>query len=242
MKKINLKKTVVLALAAITAALAVNVNIFAETQALVNSGIESVQLDRLEQYEIIHGCGDGNFYPERLITRAEMAQILLNIQIPDIMSVLSERDISGLKRYSDVPETHWAAKSIGIMDAYQSLSDYMDYADGYPDGTFKPDNNMTYAEVIKILVSIPGYKPYAEVNGGNPDGYLMWADKLGITNGLEFNPADSATRGDTAVMINNMLDVPILMMESFSAKDGSVTYTTEDGYTFEKWRYESEED
>ena len=229
MKKFNLKKTAAVILAAAITAASSGVSAQEDITAV---------LEKLSRLEIMNGYEDGNFYPERLLTRAEMTQILLNLEIPDIKSVLSEADISKLKRYHDVPENHWAAKAIGLSEQYPFLLDYMD---GFPNRTYKPDNNMTYAEVIKILVDILGYKPFAEVSfGGYPDGYLSEANFLEITNGIEFNPNANVTRGDTAIMIYNMLNVRLLLTEVLP--DGKVAHYVDGYLTFEKYRYGETED
>lgn len=49
--------------------------------------------------------------------------------------------------YVDVPESHWANKAIEKLNYYKIIT-------GYPDGTFKPNNDITKAEFAKILVNV----------------------------------------------------------------------------------------
>lgn len=53
-------------------------------------------------------------------------------------------------------ETHWAKKEIDYMKEKKILS-------GYPDGTFRPDNNMTKAEFYRIINGLIGYSEKAKI-------------------------------------------------------------------------------
>lgn len=46
--------------------------------------------------------------------------------------------------FTDVTNSHWASSYI-----YSAVT--MDWIKGYADGTFKPDNNITRAEVVSIV-------------------------------------------------------------------------------------------
>ena len=77
---------------------------------------------------IITGYPDGTFKPNKPITRAEFAAIAARFDETQSGKSATFSDVIG----------HWAAKEIGI--AY-----YNDWIKGYPDGTFKPDQNITRA-------------------------------------------------------------------------------------------------
>lgn len=47
--------------------------------------------------------------------------------------------------YSDVPPNHWAS-------GYITLATWLFLMGGYPDGTFKPDRQVTRAELAKVAV------------------------------------------------------------------------------------------
>ena len=51
--------------------------------------------------------------------------------------------------FSDVPQTHWAFEYIIELVNDNVLS-------GYPDGKFRPNNNVTRAEFAKIMISASG--------------------------------------------------------------------------------------
>ena len=87
----------------------------------------------MEQFGIVRGYSDGTFRPNAPITRAEFAAICCRF----------EKLTSGTVTFSDVPASHWAAKSV----AYAATRGWVT---GYADGTFKPGNNITRAEVAAV--------------------------------------------------------------------------------------------
>jgi len=87
----------------------------------------------MQQFGIIKGYPDGTFRPEAPISRAEFAAIACRF----------EELTEGTKTFSDVPETHWAAK-------YISYAAERGWVTGYTDGTFKPDANITREEVVAV--------------------------------------------------------------------------------------------
>jgi len=86
---------------------------------------------------------------------------------------------------------------------------------GYPDGTFKPDNNVTYAEALAILIRALGYEPV--ISGTWPTNYLVKAANLGLIKGVNFSANNAATRGDVAIFTDNSLTVDILKQTVFGA-------------------------
>ena len=87
----------------------------------------------MEQFGIVRGYSDGTFRPNVPISRAEFAAICCRF----------EQLTDGTATFTDVPASHWAAKSI----AYAATRGWVT---GYADGTFKPNNNITRAEVSAV--------------------------------------------------------------------------------------------
>lgn len=86
----------------------------------------------MQQFGIINGY-NGSFRPNDPVTRAEFAAIASRF----------EKLTEGTKSFSDVPSTHWAAK-------YINFAATRGWVTGYPDGTFKPGNPITRAEVAAV--------------------------------------------------------------------------------------------
>ena len=91
---------------------------------------------------IITGYPDGTFKPNKPITRAEFAAIAARFDETQSGKSATFSDVIG----------HWAAKEIGI--AY-----YNDWIKVYPDGTFKPDQNITRAEAMTLINRVLERKP-----------------------------------------------------------------------------------
>ncbi|MFS0725196.1 InlB B-repeat-containing protein [Paenibacillus sp. 1P07SE] len=89
----------------------------------------------MEQYGIITGYADGAFRPDAAITRAEFAAIA---------SRFDELVTGEPVMFSDVTANYWARDYISFAAAKGWIK-------GYPDGTFKPGNNITRAEVVSLV-------------------------------------------------------------------------------------------
>lgn len=95
---------------------------------------DAVMLLASEGY--INGYPDGTFKPDAKITRAEMSAIISNI--------CGDLKVAAQKSFNDVTSDQW------FYDEVMNLAN-AGYLEGYPDGTFKPDNNATRAEASKLV-------------------------------------------------------------------------------------------
>jgi len=138
---------------------------------------------------IINGYPDGTFKPGNPITRAEYTVIA------DKLAKLELEDGSG--RFNDIA-LHWGEKYIETAAKNGLLS-------GYPDGTFRPDNLVTYAESLTILLNMLGYNQ--EVNESEflwPQNYINKATDIKLTDNVEIEDySNPANRGDVALMALN---------------------------------------
>ena len=87
----------------------------------------------MQQFGIITGYSDSSFRPDTPVTRAEFAAIASRF----------EKLTEGSKSFTDVPSTHWAAK-------YINFAATRGWVTGYSDGTFKPEDPITRAEVAAV--------------------------------------------------------------------------------------------
>ncbi|WP_071026320.1 S-layer homology domain-containing protein [Peptoniphilus raoultii] len=86
---------------------------------------------------LIAGYEDGTFKPNQAITRAEFAQMI---------SGYIKAGFAGTGGFKDV-KGHWASEAIDKVYGNRTVA-------GYPDGTFKPNQNITRAEAVTILNSV----------------------------------------------------------------------------------------
>lgn len=146
---------------------------------------------------ILNGYLDGTFKPEANITRGEFAKI--------IVSATDTLDISASSSFSDVSSDDWYYYY--VSSAYKE-----GFIKGYPDGTFRPDDYITRADICTIVSRCLG-SPTSLSGVTFDDDFLIpsYAKipvyalvKLGIINGMgdgKFAPTAFATRAQTAKII-----------------------------------------
>lgn len=146
-------------------------------------------VERLTDLGVISGMGDGTFAPDNLITRAEFSVIAVK--------VANYKEGGSSLLFSDVPSSFWGAKYIATAAENKLIY-------GYPDGSFHPGENITYAQALTILMRLLGYSS-GEIGRGYPYGYIDKAQELGICDGLSFNADDRITRGVVALVFDRAL-------------------------------------
>lgn len=106
-------------------------------------------------------------------------------------------------------EGHWAIDSINKFVSSGII-------EGYEDNTFRPDNNVTRAEFVKIVNKTFGFTEEGEVNFTDIDKNswyyqdLKKATKAGYISGYEdgtFKPNDSITREEVAEILKNLTNL-----------------------------------
>ena len=106
--------------------------------------------------------------------------------------------------FTDTNENDWYYPHLEILTNKKGI-------DGYPDGTFRPENNMSNAEFIKIVVAlVSGELPKGSADGTHwADNYMNKAVELGLLTQDE-NVAD---RYDDPIIRQNMAKVVSRTME-----------------------------
>ena len=97
-------------------------------------------VNTLASLDIISGVGDNKFEPERSITRAEFTSMAMKFAVGGE---------EGENIFSDVDEDDWFYKA--VVDSIQ-----YGWIHGYGDGTFRPNNPITRAEVTAIVNNMLG--------------------------------------------------------------------------------------
>ncbi len=157
---------------------------------------------RYEPY--IQGYPEGDVRPSGEITRAEVMQVIYNLYGYGLYRD-SYGDISSVKEFSDVVYGEWYSDAIAFCIDYGVVS-------GYSDGTIRPDEPITRAELSVILAKLI----IADSNheSGLSDLDETWArdsiNKLhehGIVNGYPdgtFKPNQTTIRSEFTVMVNRL--------------------------------------
>ncbi|MBD2313738.1 S-layer homology domain-containing protein [Desertifilum sp. FACHB-1129] len=154
---------------------------------------------------------DGNFYPERTISRAELASILVRVFRLDVRQPTRTETLT----LTDVPTTHWAYNDIRTAIQTGMMT-------GYREGQFFPNQRVTRAEAFSIIAQGYGVFQFPDENIRNllsryPDSNDIpsWARKSMATalyegfvntdSNSRIRPQDPMTRGDMAYALSQYL-------------------------------------
>ncbi len=160
----------------------------------VHAQADTKQVIRVSGLGIMSADENGDFRGDDSVTRAEMATIAVRLKgIDDDMITPTETG------FSDVPSSHWSSGAVSYALA-------LGLVQGNGDGTFGPDEAVTFDQVLKILVCVAGYEPAALQLGGYPVGYSMQAAALGLVRDVDISK-ETVTRMDIAKLVDRVLDV-----------------------------------
>ena len=112
---------------------------------------------------VLNGYPDGNFLPQSNITRAEFAAMAVRFFEGD------EEEVDG-DAFPDIKK-HWANAEINLAYAKGII-------EGYPDGTFKPDQEITRAEAVTIVNRVLERYPHKE---HLLEDMIVWPDNMDET-------------------------------------------------------------
>ena len=152
------------------------------------------------------GYPDGTYRPENRVTRAEMAVFLLNAL------GISPGPLPVDPSFSDI-ELHWAETFI------EELAD-QGITGGYPDGTYRPENRVTRAEMAVFLLNALGISPgplpvdssFSDIEGHWAEIFIEELADQGITGGYPdgtYRPENRVTRAEMAVFLVNTFGIPL---------------------------------
>jgi len=162
-------------------------------------------VETLTALGVVTGYEDGTFRPEKTITRAEMAKLMvITLGYGDL--------VAGSKSNFSDTQGHWA-------DAYIALAAGKGIVVGTGNGKFDPDRTVSYDEVYTMLVRGLGYTDNCnELKGMTwPTNFKVKAAELGITKNVAM-ATTGADRGGVAQAIYNALEATLVSVDS----DGNV--------------------
>ena len=143
-------------------------------------------ISTLSNMGILKGYEDGTFHPNAPVTRAEFAVIAARF---------SDGAADDYATFSDVPNDYWATKEI-------AKAAKLGWIKGYTDGTFRPTNNITRAEVMTLVnrvlergVDEEGLMEDAIQWADNKPGDWYYYDVQEATNSHEYVRTDKPIDG-----------------------------------------------
>ncbi|KKR26790.1 MAG: hypothetical protein UT55_C0001G0001, partial [Candidatus Peregrinibacteria bacterium GW2011_GWE2_39_6] len=155
----------------------------------------------LQKQKVVQGYPDGTFQANKAVSRVEALKVILAISGDTIISgtEINFKDTKNDQWYSDYLAT---AQMLGIVQ-------------GYPDGTFKPDQEVNRVEFIKMLTKalkidvdpVVIDNPYLDIN--RLEWYAPYAQFVKETNISPWNtnlaPSTAMSRGEVAEMLYRIL-------------------------------------
>lgn len=166
------------------------------------------ELDTLAAYRLLSGYEDGTFRPDGTLTRAQFSAM--------VASALDLPSSAGKgSRFSDVADSAWYAGAVSAMTGMGFLS-------GRGDGTFGPDDTITYQEMVTALnqvaawTSMDGYDlDNLELRPEDREAYSDWAEwaQAPARNLAELEalidgvaPTDPVTRETAAAVLCRLME------------------------------------
>ncbi len=152
----------------------------------------------------IQGYPDGDIHPNAYITRGEVMQVMYNLYGYGLFAD-GYKYHESLANYTDVSDSDWFADGVAFCSDIGVVN-------GYTDGTMRPNDPITRAELATILSRFVLDSEYSYAHFTDIDEH--WAEdainKLydnGIINGYEdgsFSPDKNTTRTEFVTMVNRL--------------------------------------
>lgn len=119
----------------------------------------------LEKYNIIKGYADNTFRPDAPVTRAEFVAMAVRFYglFDEVKATLRA------VKYTDISGSHWAVNDIAFATDEKWLN-------GYADGSFRPDVNITRAEVVTVTNRAMGRNADKDYINGNLSALNKFTD------------------------------------------------------------------
>ena len=162
-------------------------------------------IDALAAQKITSGFEDGTFRPDEPVTRVQFAAIVSKA----FAALAAQRAGTTFK---DIQSTFWGAEA--IQTAYQK-----GFMSGYPDSTFKPNQQIPRVEALVSLASglklsststdaLSFYQDAAQIPGWANEAIAAATDRRLVVNYprvKELNPTRPATRAEVAAFVYQAL-------------------------------------
>lgn len=182
-------------------------------------------------FDIFGGDEKGNFNPDANITRGQLVTVLGRIMMAEAEKTMSNAQFNAfLKAQTSKVSGMKSASGFTDLDGkyyerYAKLFAKWGIVNGYPDGTFGGDKNITREEMATLIKrfieayqgstenvkfgNAATFKDFSKVSGWAKSN-VEWVGKVGLFQGdteKNYNPQSNATRAEIAVVIERMLPV-----------------------------------
>jgi hypothetical protein len=206
-------------------------------------------VEYLVRQGIVSGYSDGTFKPTRYITRAELVKLLVTsqpgISLDEINYFFESNYLSNPRytyaRFPDVGLNQWYAK-------YIAYGAHRGWISGYPDGLFRPNEEVNMAEALKLTLEMHDVHPNQSTTQYLMNRYPSWYAKYLFT-ALEKKIFATAEFGDIAFTfmdkVNRLMypetiltreNAAELLYRVLSMKESGGTCYSPDSYEWETYR------
>lgn len=153
---------------------------------------------------VLKGYPDKTFRPDVFVTKSEALKMIIEnnreLISAEILTILTTKDISSLS-FSDIKTTDW-------FSPYIAVGFKTGIVNGNPDNTFRPNDSVTRAQFLKMLLLIHNFNPDGWKNlqlfddvpvGLWHTAFMNYAGKTGLLTADDQNnlyPGKETTRGE----------------------------------------------
>lgn len=168
----------------------------------------------LKDRGVIDGYPDGTFRPQTTINRAEFLKLIFAAKE-------SHGGTEGANCFTDVPEGAWFTPF--VCSAHRR-----GIATGYPDGTFRPDQPVNWAEALALATRAYGWDVEPKEGGDWYEPLVETLDRRDVVAAHSYVPWAPLTRERAADLIYRMLqyDRGVTLEESPGCTDRSGNVST----------------
>jgi predicted DNA-binding antitoxin AbrB/MazE fold protein len=163
---------------------------------------------------VIQGYPDGSYKPYATINRAELVKVVVEINHDDTYN-----DFDNVGCFTDIKKEQWYAK-------YICYAESKGIVEGYPDGSFKPEQEVNFVEGLKIVIR--------NLHGGNYEETTPWyKNYVDIASASNLIPLDidkfdeKLTRGQVAETLYREIKDRDNETEAYVQEKGGYTVTYE---------------
>ena len=181
-----------------------SVDVTVKSEPITPVGPSKPQLNYEDHYAYVVGYPDGLVHPERNITRAEVATIFFRMLLDESREYFWAQE----NDFSDVAETDWFNNAVSTLANAQLIN-------GYPDGSYRPNANITRAEFATIAIRFfldedveIEENNLSDVKGHWAEANINLAYALELINGYPdgtFRPDQKITRAEAMAIVNRVL-------------------------------------
>lgn len=154
-----------------------------------NNSPYATAIQYVSEIGIMVGDNQGNFNPDKIVNRAEMATIVCRV-------LGQTENLSKSNVFTDVPMEHWANANIAKASALGIVG-------GYGGGKFGPGDPVTFEQAVTMIVRAIGEGDKATSYGGYPNGFIQVAQEKNLLNEIQAVQGQGLSRGAVAILLYN---------------------------------------